>query len=166
MSAGRKTRLRVLHGHGLPPEARGAAALIGMVRVVGRLTAALADVVRPHGLTIAHFEVLMGLRGGEGVSQQDLADRLLVTKGNLCVTAQKMASAGLIERRPDPTDQRVQRLYLTADGRRRLAALMPAHDALIGGVAGCLTRAEQSALLGLVTRVEDALDPPDRAGEK
>ena len=158
MPSGRKTRLRVLHGYGTPADGRGAAALVLLVRVVGRMTRGLAEAVRPHGLTVAQFEVLIGLHNGEGVSQQDLADRLLVTKGNVCTTVQKMEAEGMVDRRPDPTDQRVQRLYLTADGRRRLAAVMPAHNALLGRVAGCLTRAEQATFYDMAARVEQAFD--------
>jgi DNA-binding MarR family transcriptional regulator len=158
MTAGRKTQLRVLRGFDVPAEGRGFAALITMVRVVGKLNDAIADLVKPFGLTSAHFDVLMTLKTGEGISQQELSERLLMTKGNACVTVQKMEAAGLIERRADPTDQRFQRLYMTDAGRKLLAKVMPEHLAKIKPMLRGLSLAEQKALHELLLRVEQTFD--------
>ena len=109
MAPGRKPQLRVLRGFDVPAEGRGVAAMIAAVRIVGLMNDVIARLVKPHGLTSAHFDVLMTLKAGEGISQQELSERLLMTKGNACVTVQKMEVLGLVERRADPTDQRFQR---------------------------------------------------------
>ncbi len=158
-TAGRKPRLRVLRGEEPRPGfARGRDALRSVLRVANRLPAMAAAAVAPHGLTLPQFEVLLCLRHGEGVSQQDLAERLLVTKGNVCVTVQRMEAAGLVDRRADVTDHRVQRLYLADAGRRRLAAAGPAHGDLLARAVAGLTPAEQATLYELLSRVEQALD--------
>jgi DNA-binding MarR family transcriptional regulator len=158
MPAGRKTQLRVLRGFDVPAEGRGFAALITMVRVVGKLNDAMAVLVKPYGLTSAHFDVLLTLKAGEGISQQELSERLLMTKGNACVTVQKMEAVGLIERRADPTDQRFQRLYMTDAGRKLLAKVMPEHQAEIKQMLHDLTLAEQKTLHELLLRVERTFD--------
>jgi DNA-binding MarR family transcriptional regulator len=161
MTSGRKTQLRVLRGFDVPAEGRGFAALITMVRVVGKLNDAMADLVKPFGLTSAHFDVLMTLKAGEGISQQELSERLLMTKGNACVTVQKMEAMGLLERRADPTDQRFHRLYMTDAARKLLAKMMPEHQVQLQRMLKSMTLAEQKTLHELLLRVEQTLDEVD-----
>jgi len=159
MATDRKRRLRVLRGYDVPPEGHGHAALIGLLRVHGRVQEAAARMVKQEvGLTLPHFEVLLTLLMGEGISQQDVSDRLLVTKGNICVIMQKLEAAGLVERRSDPTDQRYHRLYLTDGGRRILAKVYPEHRALTAKIFSGLSQAEQKTLHELLTRVDQTFD--------
>jgi DNA-binding MarR family transcriptional regulator len=161
MEAGRKTKLRILSGHDVPAELRGLAALRTIIRIFGRLTAQGTRTARRHGLSLPHVEVLLCLDSGEGVSQQDLAERLLLTKGNICVIVQKMEAAGLIERRSDPDDQRFHRLYLTPAGREKLRAILPEQAAQTSRVLRGLSPAEQRTLHELLCRVDDAFDEED-----
>ena len=161
MEAGRKNKLRILSGHDVPAEHRGHAALTTLIRIFGRMTAQGARIAKRHGLSLPHLEVLLCLNLGEGISQQDLAERLLLTKGNICVMVQKMEAAGLIERRADPDDQRFQRLYLSPSGREKLRALLPEHVAMTGRVLKGLTLAEQKTLHELLCRVDDTFDEDD-----
>jgi DNA-binding MarR family transcriptional regulator len=156
MEPGRKTRLRVLRGH--DEDNQGHSALIAMVRIVQSLTEAMARVAREHDLNMPRLEVLLCLDDGEGISQQELSERLLVTKGNVCVTLQAMESDGLVERRTDSTDQRAHRLYMTNAGRRRLAKTKPARDALMAGILGALSPEERRTLRKLLGRIEQTFD--------
>ena len=118
MEPGRKTRLRVLRGHddGNP----GHSSVLAMVRIVRSFTDAHSRVARENELNLPRLEVLLCLqKDGEGISQQELSERLLVTKGNVCMTLQAMEGEGLVERRLDAEDQRAHRLYLTNAGRQR-----------------------------------------------
>jgi DNA-binding MarR family transcriptional regulator len=158
MNARRKTRLRVLRGYDVPADDYCRAAMIALIRVFGRWSDAAANLVRLHGLTLPHFEVLICLNSGEGISQQDLSERLMLTKGNICVIVQKMEAAGLIERLPDPVDQRLHRLYMTDAGRCLVAKAMPAHRALAEEIMSGLNPAEQKMLHGLLCRIDQAFD--------
>ena len=158
MEPGRKNKLRILSGHGVPAEHRGHAALMTLIRIFGRLTARGGELARRHGLTLPHVEVLLCLNLGEGISQQDLAERLLLTKGNICVMVQKMEGAGLIARRTDPEDQRVHRLSMTDAGRQKLREILPEHLAMTGRALRGLTLAEQGTLHELLGRVDDTLN--------
>jgi DNA-binding MarR family transcriptional regulator len=158
MAGRRRLQLRVVRGGDVPAEHRGLAAIRSIVSIAGRMNGAMAGVAKGHGLTLPHLEVLLCLKGGEGISQQELSDRLLVTKGNTCVIVQKVEAAGLIDRRPDPADQRTHRLYLTDDGHRLLARVRPGLDALTARLVRGLTPAERTVLHELLCRVEDAFD--------
>jgi MarR family transcriptional regulator, organic hydroperoxide resistance regulator len=158
MEPGRKNKLRILSGQDVPAEHCGHAALTTLIRIFGRMTARGGELAKRHGLTLPHLEVLLCLNHGEGISQQDLAERLLLTKGNICVMVQKMETAALIERRSDPDDQRFHRLYMTAAGREKLCEILPDHVAMTGRVLRNLTMAEQKTLHELLCRIDDTLN--------
>jgi DNA-binding MarR family transcriptional regulator len=157
MEPGRKTRLRVLRGHdeGNP----GHSALLAMVRIVRSFTDAHTRVAREHDLNLPRLEVLLCLqKDGEGITQQELSERLLVTKGNVCMTLQAMEAEGLVERQTDAADQRAHRLYLTNAGRQRLAQTKPALQALMARMLGVLSSDEQRTLRRLLGRIEQTFD--------
>ncbi|MDB5357864.1 MAG: transcriptional regulator [Phycisphaerales bacterium] len=156
MEPGRKTRLRVLRGH--DEDNHGHSAVIAMVRIVRSFTEATARVAREQDLNLPRLEVLLCLSDGEGINQQQLAERLLITKGNVCMTLQAMETEGLVERRTDPADQRAHRLYLTNAGRQRLAKTRPARDALMAGTIGVLSPDELRTLRKLLGRIEQTFD--------
>ena len=113
-----------------------------------------------HGLSLPHLEVFCASTW-EGISQQDLAERLLLTKGNICVMVQKMESAGLIE--PDLT-----RTINASTGStcprlagRSSAAPARAPVAMTGRVLKGLTLAEQKTLHELLCRIDDSFDEDD-----
>ena len=156
MELGRKIRLRVLRGH--DEDCQGISAVLAMVRIVRSFTEATTRVAREHDLNLPRLEVLLCLSDGEGISQQELSERLLVTKGNVCVTLQAMESEGLVERRTDSMDQRAHRLYMTNAGRERLAKTKPARDALMASTLGVLSQDEHRTMRKLLGRIEQAFD--------
>jgi DNA-binding MarR family transcriptional regulator len=61
--------------------------------------------------------ILRQLSKEEGVPQSALAKCQHLAPATVTKMLQRMEQAGLIERRPDPTDQRITRVYLTQPGR-------------------------------------------------
>ena len=112
-------------------------------------------------LTPAQFEVLARVGVAGGLSQQELADYLLVTKGNVCGLINRMEEAGLVERRQDPDDRRPNRLHLTPAGRAMFEQVVPAHEALIAELLSNVPEADQQALLPLLRRLDRSL-PDER----
>ncbi|MDM9618895.1 MarR family transcriptional regulator [Rhizobium sp. AC44/96] len=74
---------------------------------------ALADL----DIKTPHLDILINLYRFEGISQQELARKLLVGRSNMSMLLPQMEKRGLIERRNDDSDKRVLRLFLTPDGR-------------------------------------------------
>ena len=68
------------------------------------------------GLYRGQPPVLHALWEKEGLTHSDLAARMHVTPATITKMIQRMEKAGFIERRPDPEDQRVSRVYLTDAG--------------------------------------------------
>jgi len=78
-----------------------------------------------------HLDILINLFRFEGISQQELARKLLVGRSNMSMLLPQMENRGLIERRGDKQDKRVLRLHLTEAGRRVTEEAMTIQTALI-----------------------------------
>ncbi len=88
-----------------------------IIRLNRRATNAVAAELKTLGLSIPQFDLLSTLTEREGLSQQELAERLYVTKGNVSGLLDRMVEAGLVERRSIPGDRRSNALHLTPKGR-------------------------------------------------
>ncbi len=132
----------------------GLLAWLRLVRVFQRVDRATTEYGRGHDITTAQLDVLARVGSSEGISQQRLADALLVTKGNICQLLDKMEASELIERRPEG---RVNRLFLTAKGRAIFQEVVPGHDELIVHLLSALSADEQATLLRLLRTVDHAL---------
>lgn len=128
-----------------------------LARIYNRVVRRLGQVLDRHALSMAQFEVLAVLHFGAGITQQELASRLLVTKGNICGMIDRMAASGWVERRPDPGDRRVNRLFLTEAGKHLRAEAVPAHHALIRDLMSGLGGPELQTLHQLLDQLEDGM---------
>lgn len=78
---------------------------------------ALARALAPLDIKPPHLDILVNLYRFEGISQQELARKLLVGRSNMSMLLPQMEKRGLLERRADQRDKRVLRLFLTEEGR-------------------------------------------------
>jgi DNA-binding MarR family transcriptional regulator len=127
-------------------------AWVRMLRLSQRLVQpALVEKMRGLGLNPAEFDILDTLAAREGLTQQELADALLVTKGNMTYHLCRMAERGLVDRR---AQGRKNRLYLTGEGRRVLEEALPEHEALIDERFSGLSVEERTQLADLLGKLE------------
>lgn len=96
--------------------------------------------IRQHGLSDARAIAILHIsRGGEGIRQGMLAEELSLEGPSLVRLIDQLASAGLVERRPDPSDGRARTLHLTAAGTTLAAEveqiLQELRVELLGGVS-------------------------------
>jgi DNA-binding MarR family transcriptional regulator len=130
-------------------------AWLRLVRVFTKVDRLSAERLRPHDLSMAQFDVLAQLRTKEGISQQELADALLVSKGNVCQLLDRMERDGLLRR---CQVGRTNRLHLTDHGRRLAAEAVPAIEALVVQLFSTLTAEEQVQILGSLRKLDHSLD--------
>ncbi len=133
----------------------GVLAWIRLARVFQKVDRASSEGMRHHDLSMAQFDVLAHVGANEGISQQQLANSLLVTKGNVCQLLDRMEKSGLIQRHPEG---RTNRLYPTEYGRKLFAQVVPAHEERIAEMFTSLSREEQSQLLRLLRKVDQSLE--------
>jgi MarR family transcriptional regulator, organic hydroperoxide resistance regulator len=132
--------------------------IVALLHLHNRLHRRLTETLAVHGLTLAQFDVLIALWNGEGITQQELASRLLVTKGNVCGLIDRMSVAGWVERRADSEDRRINRLHLTEEGCHLLDLALPGQIALGQQFCGPLTSAELATLCHLLERLDASSD--------
>ncbi|MCM2294530.1 MarR family transcriptional regulator [Allorhizobium sp. BGMRC 0089] len=84
---------------------------------------------RDIGLTRTQWQTLVYLARCEGASQKQLAEMLEIEPITLARVADKLCEKELVERRPDETDRRINRLYLTELARPLLTELRAHGDA-------------------------------------
>jgi DNA-binding MarR family transcriptional regulator len=82
-----------------------------------RLYARFRDVFAPYGLTPPQFGIYARLWKRDGVSQKELSAWSEMDRTTICGVIDRLAAAGLVERRPHPDDRRAYLIYLTEQGR-------------------------------------------------
>ena len=130
----------------------------------GRLDARIAE----FGLTEARWLALLALaRGGDGMTQKDLAQRLLIEGPTLVRTLDWLERQGLVERRELTQDRRAKTLHLTVQAtplihRIEAAATLVRAEILCGipedELAGCLAVLERVAIGLAATPAAEAPD--------
>ncbi|MFP5489676.1 MAG: MarR family winged helix-turn-helix transcriptional regulator [Acidimicrobiia bacterium] len=124
--------------------ADGMAFVTSLVRVQQLVLGRIEEVLRPHGLTFARFEVLRLLAfTRQGVLPVGkVGERLQVHPASVTNAVQRLEDAGLVERSTNP-----------ADGRSVLVAITPAGRRLVDRCTDLLNREVFAPL---------PLDPADR----
>lgn len=115
--------------------------------------------VRMEGLGIGRGQGLILFCLGEenGLAQADLARRAWVRPATLSAALHRLEEEGLVERRSDPADARVSRVYLTAKGEATRRQAEAAWQEVEVELHGMLTQEERDRLLSLLEKLRDAL---------
>ncbi|MUG46664.1 MarR family transcriptional regulator [Paenibacillus woosongensis] len=104
-------------------------------------------------LTAAQFDCLVQIGSHEGLTQQELADRLLVTKGNITQLLSKMEQLGWIERKQS---WKTKSLFLTEQGRKLYNEAVPAQEHFQASHFDGLDLEEKKQLIALLRKVQHA----------
>ncbi len=113
-----------------------------------------AQLYQQHDVTPLQFIVMRRLYEGENLTQQKLADRLFVTKGNISQMLKVMERKGLIDRIKEGSSKR---LVITDKARAILKEFIPAHTQFVDSQLSSLSPAEQTQFLDLLEKLEDVL---------
>jgi DNA-binding MarR family transcriptional regulator len=137
-----------------PTERRLGVALWGrLARFYERQLRLAGGHLRAWDLSVAQFDVLAQVGAHEGMTQLDLAERLLVTQGNITQLLDKLERRGLLRRCPEG---RLKRLVLTEAGRRLRDAVVPAQERFQAQQFAPLSLAERHQLLVLLRKLQHA----------
>lgn len=129
-------------------------AWLRLLRVYQKMDRALIQNLRAWDISLAQFDVLAHVGAAEGITQQELADQLLVTKGNICQLLDRLTASSLLIRQQHG---RANHLYLTDAGRKLFTDVVPAHEAAIEQMLAPLSPQEQQALTYLLRKLERGL---------
>jgi len=109
-------------------------------------------------LSLARFDLLAQLSRDDGQTLAQLSRRMLVTAGNLTGLVDRAERDTIVERRPDPSDRRLTRVYLTARGQKLAQKAILRHAELAEEILGPLEPKEREELRRLLGRLREALD--------
>lgn len=138
----------------------GPEALYGTVWLASRAQRQVARTLRPFGLTPAKFNYLMIVKhvgGTEGLSQREIAKRLLLDAGNVTHYLDNLEQQGWVVRAPGP-DRRSHRIKITAKGDHLLDKAWPAYRDAVKRLTGGLPEVAQRRLVGLLSQWRDTLE--------
>ncbi|UDF03194.1 MarR family winged helix-turn-helix transcriptional regulator [Asticcacaulis sp. AND118] len=111
----------------------------------------------PHGVRIAHHDILANIYRFAGLTQNELALRLLVGRSNLSMLLPELEKRGLIERRSDEADRRVRRLWLTDSGRELTEKTLAVQAGVVTDMMTILSDAECQALGDYMRRISTGM---------
>lgn len=112
---------------------------VAVARACHAVERALAAALQPLDLKPAQLDVLMNLYRHPGMSQHDLARRLLVGRSSITMLLPQLEARSLVRREHDGKDRRVLRLFLTEAGGVLLRSALKVHMALIEKVMASST---------------------------
>jgi DNA-binding MarR family transcriptional regulator len=137
----------------------GVIAWMRLARVYHLIDRATVELVKRFDLTTAQFDVIAQVGAKEGRTQQELADALLVTKGNITQLLVRLEERRLIERRTEP-GRRGKLLFLTEPGWTLNRQVVPAQEAMIAGLFDRLTGGDQTELNRILRQFNRSLGQP------
>lgn len=148
---------------GVEAETGGLAVTGRILRLARNIEAARERLLDQFGLSVPDFDVMATLRRRaepHGLKAKHLQASVMITSGGMTKRLDRLQSAGLIERNPDPDDRRGVLITLTDQGRRvideALPVLLDAEAQMIG--AAIEGARDRDRLAGFLRQLLVAMD--------
>lgn len=126
---------------------------IALARCYVTFSRAVACKVAEYDLTAPQFGILEALLHLGPLSLGELAEKLLVTGGNVTYVMDRLEAQGLVTRERSGEDRRVVKAHLTSKGRARVEGVFPGHVHFISSLTEALDPEEQEVLRKLLKRL-------------
>jgi DNA-binding MarR family transcriptional regulator len=134
----------------------GVIAWLRLARAHQKLEREAAAHLRDSGLSVAQFDVLahIGGAGGGGITQQEISESRVTTKGNLSQLLERMEADGLLSRE---REGRLKRVALTEKGRQLFNQLVPPHETFMARQFGCMSAEDTVTLTRLLRKLDHSM---------
>jgi len=106
--------------------------------------------LRNWDLTVAQFDVIAQIGMNKQLTQGELAEKLLVTKGNITQLLSRLEQAGLIQREQD---WKVKHVSLTDQGKALYEQVVPVQERFQASHFEALDREEKEKFLHLLKKL-------------
>ncbi|MFZ1480619.1 MAG: MarR family transcriptional regulator [Paracoccaceae bacterium] len=113
----------------------------------------LTSRIKPLGLTTGTFPALLELWEKDGLTQKELVVRLDIEQATMANTLARMERDGLVVRKKDVSDGRVQRIWLTDCARDLHGPAVNAAMAENAAALSGLSEAEQGQFIALMQKI-------------
>ena len=115
---------------------------VAVAKAAHAVERAIAEIMKPLDLKPAQLDMMMNIHRHPGLSQQELAEKLIVGRSNITMLMPGLMARGLVNRETDPKDKRIQRLALTDEGTALLMQALELYSQLIEKAMGASTPEE------------------------
>ena len=126
---------------------------IAVAKVHALVEKTMTTALAPLGLKLPHYDIMANIFRFPALTQQELANRLLVGRSNLSMLLPELEKRGLVIRMPDSKDKRLRRLCLTDQGLALTQEALGLQVKVIEDMMGALTAEECDQLGDLMRRV-------------
>ena len=138
---------------------------IALARCYVTFSRAVACKVAEYDLTAPQFGVLEALLHLGPLSLGELAEKLLVTGGNVTYVMDRLEAQGMVVRERSGDDRRVVRAHLTTKGRDTIQSVFPGHVGFVRDLVQGLEAGEKDTLRTLLKKLgKDIAQGNDRDG--
>lgn len=127
---------------------------VRLMRVYQQIDKRTAEIMKRHGLSVSRFDVLVHAGVEEGRTQQQLADAMFVTKGNITQLLDGMEAEDLLFRR---RKGRNNHIFLTDKGRDIRQHAMAEQLEAIETAMSALSNEETTELGKLLRKIDRSL---------
>ncbi|MDR7274774.1 MarR family winged helix-turn-helix transcriptional regulator [Catenuloplanes atrovinosus] len=107
------------------------------------------------------YQILRIAAGDKALSQAQLAQHLGIDRTVMTYLLDDLEGAGLVERRPDPTDRRTRRIVATPHGQERLEVLTQRFEAAEEHALAPLAPGDRAVFRVLLQRLATTADAAD-----
>lgn len=125
-----------------------------MRRAQQRHIAIFQRIMGDDGPTPTQFAAMSKLSEGAEISQNQLGRMTAMDPATIKGVIARLEERGMVERRPDPDDQRRVRVRLTPKGLEAIPGLIEKARAITAATLSPLSREEAERLLGLLARLD------------
>jgi MarR family transcriptional regulator, organic hydroperoxide resistance regulator len=129
--------------------------------ITAGLNQRLLDRLRPHGVTVQRWRVLMVVANLGPRSMNELVQCTLIPQSALSRVIDQMERDGLVARWASKTDSRSVRVQLTDHGRSMYQELLPAAHEHADAIVAGFNKAEIAMFYNLLRRVLNNLNASD-----
>lgn len=130
---------------------------IALARCYATYSKAVSCKIQEYGLTPPQFGIIEALHHLGPLSLGELADKLLVTGGNVTYVMDRLEEQGLVVRERSPADRRIVQAKLTPRGKELIGRVFPEHAIYIEELASHLDPAEREELRRLLKKLGRAV---------
>jgi DNA-binding MarR family transcriptional regulator len=129
-----------------------------LIHDVSRLRRSSFDrFMKPLGITRSQWWVVAYLSRHDGMMQTELADLLDLGKVALGGIIDRLEAAGWVERRPDTSDRRAKRIYLTPKAQKLLLDMRRVETGYTERVLNGFSSSERQTLVQLLAKMKENL---------
>ncbi len=133
--------------------------ILSLIKTSSMLTRLSDRFFSQFGTSDIQFNILMILNcsAEQGLSQQELSERLVVTKSNVVGLIDRMEKQGLVQRKSHPTDRRFNQIVITLKGQKLVEKVEGYYYEEVNRMTASLSEQEKKSIVDATEKIREYL---------